>query len=62
VSIVLSVATAAKGFTSVAEILPGVAFHAVFAIAGVQLLGLANRMKARQTANGETGDGAAEAA
>lgn len=43
VSIVLSVATAAEGFTSVTALLPGVAFHAVCAVAGVQMVGAAKR-------------------
>lgn len=43
----LSVATAADGFTSVAALLPGVAFHAVFAVAGVQMVGGARKMRAR---------------
>jgi len=43
VSIVLSVATAAEGFTGVVELLPGIAFHAVCAVAGVQMVAAAKR-------------------
>jgi len=45
ISIVLSVAAAAEGFTSIPALLPGVAFHAVCAVAGVQLVGAAKRRK-----------------
>lgn len=44
-SVVLSVATAAKGFTSVTMILPSIGFHAVTALAGLQLVALGNRKK-----------------
>jgi hypothetical protein len=45
VSIVLSVATAAEGFTSAVALLPGVAFHAVCAVAGVQMVAASKRRR-----------------
>lgn len=49
-SIVSSVVRATEGFTSIGLILPGIAFHAVMAVGGVQLCGLARRMKERRLA------------
>ncbi|MBN2839396.1 MAG: hypothetical protein JXP37_00355 [Coriobacteriia bacterium] len=45
----LSVMTAAEGFTSVTALLPGVAFHAVCAVAGVQMVAAAKRRRMRVT-------------
>jgi len=42
----LSVATAAQGFTTFVGVLPAFAFHGVCALAGSQLVG---RQKAKQT-------------
>lgn len=47
-SIVLSVATAAEGYTSIGMLAPAIAFHAVSALAGVQLVGAAKRVKVRR--------------
>jgi hypothetical protein len=41
--IVISVATGANGLTTLPMILQSVAFHAVFALSGAQLVGLAKR-------------------
>lgn len=49
-SVGLSVATAAKGFTTVTEILPALAFHGVFALGGVQLVALAKRKRLAKVA------------
>lgn len=45
VTIVLSVATAAEGFTSIPALLPAVAFHAVCAVLGLHLVSKAKTMK-----------------
>jgi hypothetical protein len=44
--VVVSVARGAAGFTTVPEVLGSVAWHAAFALGGVQLVGLAKRREA----------------
>lgn len=45
--IVIGVATGAAGLTTLAGIATSVAFHAVFALSGTQLVGCARRMDGR---------------
>jgi hypothetical protein len=52
-TIVLSVVRASEGFTSIGLILPGIAFHAVMAVGGVQLCGVAKRMKLKKVASAQ---------
>jgi hypothetical protein len=52
-TIVSSVLRATTGFTSIGMILPGIAFHAVMALSGVQLCGVAKRRKLRQLETAE---------
>lgn len=44
----MAVATGSEGFTSVTQLVPGLAFHALVSMAGAGLIGRANRLAEKE--------------